>query len=366
MNNFYDNLERESFRITGNPLNFETGHKGLFDRWTPEGVIKVEDDGLGTIPLEGAHVQVRYSTNVEIGITNSTGYFKVGKFLNAVNYSIKWERPGFDIRSGNWDQAWYNGPKMASDWYLTISKGGMSWCYAHIHRAAFQYYYKNSIYGIRKPPMQGGVFNQNLHIGAMDKEGTSHYYDFNKFVLAPQVKVYCKDGSDWRLSVDIFATTIHELAHASHWNIGYSTMQYCIDWVFRKALIPESWATCVDHVITSDVYKSSFSYKNWNNLQNVKISEFEGYTPLFIDLIDTLNQRDIYGIYVPIDRVSGYSLSQLEDVLEATYFDLDGLPGELTEVIVESFAISIYKNILRNSFSNPTSGYINELFSNYY
>lgn len=373
-NEFYENLVIESFKLTGNIKDTESSLKstqGIFKpkRWHPAGRITVVDSDFGSIPLEGAQVHARWSTHVESSITDNDGRFRMGGFIFEVNYSIKWERADFDIRSGNWGQAWYNGPKQKGDWNLPIGQGGLSWCYAHIHRGAFTYYYRNGNYGIQQPPRQGGILNQRLHIGAMDKDGRSHYYDFNKFFTTPQVKVYCKRGSSWRSSVDIFATTVHELAHASHWEMGYSTAQYLVDYIFRKALIPESWASCVEHVITSDVYP----HRSWNNKQNETFDDFEGYTPLFIDLIDNLNQRQREQnannpnfMDFPIDRVTGYTLSQLEDVLDATYFDLR-IPGTwATEALFESFALSIYKNKLRNSYTNSTSGNINELFSNYY
>lgn len=369
---FWDDLEVEALRITGN-LDYDPYLKSTMGRkkFKPKGTIQLTDDsGLGTNGLEGLYVIARSWFTTKHAYTNSTGYFYINHtFKGHCNYYIKWERGDFDIRSGNWGQAYYNGPRSSGDWNLTIGRGGISWCYGHIHRAAYLYYYHSGNYGIQSPPRQGGILNQRLHIGAMDKDGRSHYYDFNKFFTTPQIKLYCKQGSNWRSSVDIFGTTIHELSHASHWEMGYSTAQYLIDYIFRKALIPESWASCVEHVITSDVYRSStiaFN-RNWNNLQDDTFDEFEGYTPLFIDCIDNVNQRVTHSgsTDYPIDRVSGYTLSQLEDVLDATYFDL-GIGGGFTEATFESFALSIYKNKLRNSYSNSTSGNINELFSNYY
>ena len=285
-------------------------------------------------------------------------------------YSIKWERNDFDIRSGNWGQAYFNGPRYKEKaWDQVIWKSiGMSGVYAHIHRGAYTYHYQNDKYGIQSPPRQGGILNQKLHIGAMDKDGTSHYYDFNKFFTTPQVKIYSKVGSARRTSVNIFGTTIHELAHASHWEMGYSTEQYLVDWIFRKALMPESWASCVEHVITSDIY-SSTSNKNWNWKQTETFDDFsDGYTPLFIDLIDDYNQRDKEGgdTDYPFDRIDGYTISQLEYILDKTYIDLGIYSASHLETIYESFAISIYKNKLRNTYANPTEEFINELFSNYY
>lgn len=373
---FWDDLEVEALRITDN-LYEDPKLKSTMgrDKFEPKGTILLTDDsGLGTNGLEGLYVIARSWFTTKHNYTNSAGYFKINHtFKGHCNYYIKWERGDFDIRSGNWGQAYYNGPRSSGDWNLTIGRGGISWCYGHIHRAAYIYYYRNGNYGIQSPPRQGGVLNQRLHIGAMDKAGTSHYYDFNKFFTTPQVKIYCKYGSSWISSVDIFGTTIHELAHASHWELGYSTKQYLVDWIFRKALMPESWASCVEHVITSDIY-SATSYSDWNNKQNESYDDFsDGYTPLFIDLIDNINQRQDRQnrgftdfMDYPIDRVDGYTLSQLETILDRTYIDLGIYSASQLETIYESFAISIYKNKLRDTYVNSTEGFINELFSNYY
>lgn len=66
----------------------------------------------------------------------------------------------------------------------------------------------------------------------------------------------------------------------------------------------------------------------------------------------------------PIDRFADYTLSQLKDVLRALILGIYSVSQ--LETIYESFAISIYKNKLRNSYANSTEEFINELFSNYY
>ena len=49
-----------------------------------------------------------------------------------------------------------------------------SWVYAHIHRAAYTYYYQHSRWGIKSPPLDGKLLKQRVHIGAMDKAGRAH------------------------------------------------------------------------------------------------------------------------------------------------------------------------------------------------
>jgi len=404
-------LEHESVKLTGNlPENELKSTTGLLPaEWTPKGTIKVWDDMIGRtitytqvfdhweyydcitgdpvlppqpeqlakiqpkiepmmmqpidqcqravyrynpvevagsyIPLVQATVHARWFTHIESDLTDNNGYFETSKFNYEVNYAIKWERADFDIRSDNWGQAWYNGPKQKGDWNLNISQGGMSWIYAHIHRGAYTYYYANT-YGIKTPPKDGQLLNQRIHIGAMEKSGRSHYYEFNKFWLSPQIKIYAySNAGNWNIGEYIFGATVHELAHASHWEIGYTYGQYVVDAIFSEPFLPESWAQGVEAVITSNIYGNV-----WVQDQNIPLNGIignGGYTPIVWDMIDTVNQRAISGIALPIDNVSGYTLKQLEDALYGNY------------------TWSSWRNAIRDNNVNPTEDNLTELFGNY-
>lgn len=399
----WDNIETEALKITGNlskEITQSTNTKSIIrDKWNPSGTIKVwdaedgetrtttrvfdhweyydcdgDDGGIDPmarviypdeqcqravyryittqtdgsyVPVEGCKVRAYSWFTTYSDITDSNGRFYIDEtFKGHVNYSIKWERADFDLRSGNWGQAYYNGPRVEEEpWNLNISDNGLSWMYAHMHHGAYTYYYKHGNYGIQAPPRQGGILNQKLHLGAMDKSGRAHYYDFNQLFTTPQIKIYRKNSyGRTQTSIEICGTTIHELAHASHWEMCYSSLHYGLDYLFNKAIIPESWASCVEHVITADIYNDSA----FHNMQLRTITSFDdGYTPLFIDLIDATNQRLAYGVNYPIDRVSGYTLGQLEDVLDGTY------------------RFSLLKSKLIDNYDNSTEEFIDELFVNY-
>lgn len=405
----WDNIEIEALKITGNlpEEDGSTNTKSLIrDKWNPSGTIKVWDaevgvtrtttrvfdhweyydcdgDDGGVDPLarviypdeQCQRAVYKYITTVTDGsyvpvvgckarayswfttysdITNSNGDFYIDEtFKGYVNYSIKWERDDFDLRSGNWGQAYYNGPRLDEKaWNLNISDNGLSWMYAHMHHGAYTYYYKHSTYGIQAPPRQGGILNQRLHLGAMDESGRSHYYDFNQLFTTPQIKIYRKSSSGiTQKSIDICGTTIHELAHASHWDMGYSTLSYGLDYLFNKAIMPESWAVCVEHFITADIYNDS----TYTSMQYIKTDDFyDGYTALFIDLIDDHNQQQDYKnrgvtnyLDYPEDKVNGYSLGQLEDALK------------------DSYSLNTFKNKLKDNYKNSTEEFVNELFKNY-
>ena len=106
-------LEDEALRITGNFDDNDIKTPQLKGRkWRPSGKIEVEDDYMGTIPLEGVRVVVKRWFKWKHDIKDSEGKFATSRFRSKiVKYAIKWERDDFDIRSGSYGQAWYNFEK---------------------------------------------------------------------------------------------------------------------------------------------------------------------------------------------------------------------------------------------------------------
>jgi hypothetical protein len=301
------------------------------------------------IPVEGIEVRATRWFTTHTGYTNADGEYTCdGTFNGDANYSIKWERYDFDIRDGSYGQAYFNGPKHTGNWNVDIDKqyAPKSHLFAHIFRAAHTYYYKNGRWGIKTPPRRDGIFgflNQRLHIAGNDEAGRSKYLDFRHLWQSAQISVFSKSPSGIQQdSRDIFGTAIHELAHASHWEIGYSSPQYAIDWVFDSPYLPESWAVGVETVLTRDIYNST-AYNSF--YQNLKVSQMsDGYTCIVDDLIDTVNQHD-RSIYYPNDMVSGYTLWQIEQAL----------PNNLGSWWV-------WRTNLKDKFENPTEIHLDTLF----
>ncbi len=354
-------LENEALRITNN-LDYNTNGEATLksSSWNPSGYIRVEDDLLGresdkTIPLEGVQVVVKRWFKWKYAYTDSQGYFSTGSFSSKVKYAIKWERHDFDIRSGSYGQAWYNfGGANRSSWNLNIEESPSpdTWLYAHIHRAAMTYYYQHDNWGIKPPPTRepGGffdIFNHRLHIAGKDKSGTSHYYDFNELWLSAQVVVYSTRTTGIKKdSREVFGTTIHELAHASHWEIGYSTGQYIVDNIFGAPRLPESWAVGVETVVTRDVYGLE-DYNYEYQTRSMSDMRADGYTSIVEDMIDDHNQSDL-NPNRPMDNVSGYTLSQLEKAL----------PGSLGSWWT-------WRDNIKEMYSNPTEEHLDALFQSF-
>ena len=71
------------------------------------------------------------------------------------------------------------------------------------------------------------------------------------------------------------------------------------------------------------------------------------YTSAGFDMIDNINQRNLYGSAFPLDRVSGYTVKQLED----------GLRG--------AKSWREWRNNIKARSNNSTENFVDELFNNW-
>ncbi len=291
----YEQIEIQSLKLTGNYNDSLYSSSILKSSWIPSGTIRVYDHILNQqTPIVGAKVRVKNWFKVKETYTNSNGYFQTESFKNKVDYSIKWERNEFDIRSGTFGQAYYQGPNESiSVWNLDIGSTGNSFGYATVHRAAYRYHYGN-IGGMKRPGVWG-----KLKYCFFDKDGTGvNWGNWSLIGILPDILIYGKNGSTWKSSDNIFSTTIHETAHASHIELmntgeiqfGQVTVQ-----------LRESWANSVEWFITQLEYfalgitnfdnPNIFPYSSFgDNMQWWRSTGSHDYTPLFIDLVDNYNQ----------------------------------------------------------------------------
>jgi hypothetical protein len=165
---------------------------------------------------------------------------------------------------------------------------GVQWFYSKIFRASFRYYYK-SINGLRRPP-ENSFWGVQVHIRAhneADPDGTLGFHDPSRRFLGLGNAVHIYDPA--RASNAIFGTTIHELGHASHWNMssngGYDD---------AETIVTESWARGVQWSI------GNLEYPGYQP------PYFTNYTGVVQDMIDPV------GGY---DQVTGYTIREIEDAL---------------------------------------------------
>ena len=387
--NFIDQLVDEALIITGN-LDEEASKNSINARrtsWRPAGTIKVWDDSLGTSrrvieyktsksydystcgrgglpcptvtttrvpvygtmtgsyqPLEGVEVRARRWFTTHRGIANSSGYYTCdGTFKRPANYSIDWERYDFALRDGWLNGATYNGPQKRGGWNLNLRNDKQAY-YATIFAAAHHYYYKD-IKGLRRPP-QNSFWKTQIKIKAFLQEGgdcgeskTStgcHTAFWKAFGIYSPIRIY----SYQRSAMKTYATTIHELAHASHYNMSHWHFKNTPD---HEKRIKESWARGVQWELTR------MKYLNYRGGLIGKL-----YTQVVVDMIDphppidpaTNKPRDINNgsEKLDVDNVTGYTIRQIEDALN------------------EKRSWTDWRNSIINKYDNGTEENLDELF----
>ncbi len=351
----------EALKLTGNydTSNYYGGMTSggdlrLPSKWTPKGQIKLTDNVLNNnTGLRGVKVRAHRWFETRESLTDANGNFNVlHQFRYPVDYSIKWERNDYNIRSGNHGQAYFNGPHQRGDWNLDIVSG-LSWHYGQVHRGAFDYYYNNTT-GLRTPPTNG-FLGSRIAIGVYDDCDRADYRHWQRLWFGPEIRMYNRwSNCDARNSQQQYRTVIHELAHASHFNLSH--------WHFRNTdnMVQESWAVGVAWAF------DRLRYSNPMHLQNLRLQNApliggirfdvvnwgeRQYTPVVIDLIDNENQRITWGsgnTDFPVDSVSGYTIRTIEDAL------------------VQKRTMNTWRDQLKNNKpTGVTNARLDQLFLNY-
>lgn len=239
--------------------------------------------------------------------------------------------------------------KKRAAWNVNLDWHSKSWVRATLINAIVEYRVQYHRTGIQNPyPIHywagGGAVNK-LNVRAVFKEGTG-----DMFVLrANRIRIYSKfsNGSGNRETDDLYALTFHELGHQSHWKLTSWNMTW------SKKIVRESWADFIEHTFIQQYYPSyATNWQTETHKQNDTKSEMsDGYSAIFIDLVDNENQRNTRGhagsTDYPDDKVSGYTISQLQNALE------------------KSRKLEHIRDYLRDKYYNSTEEHLDDLFDFY-
>ena len=337
---FIDALVEEALRITGNASTSNAGNakSGKVARgdWTPAGRMRVWDDVTETFrAIEGLQVKARRWFTTHSGFTDANGNYTCdGTFRREANYSIDWERFEFALREGWLDGANLNGPKQEGNWDLDFGAGftfGKDMFHARVFMAAYHYYYKD-IKGLRRPP-ENGVLKTQLRIRCYDEANAdangTHSEERRFLALGSQIKIYNPQNN----MREIYSTTIHELAHASHWNIWRNDEDYDKS----ERIVKESWATGVDWELTRMV---------WPNYRGAT-TQRPNYTQVVMDMIDNPSDVNEGSENLTLDNVEGYTIRQIEDALQGQKSWND------------------WRNEIKNRYDNGTENNLDALFAHW-
>lgn len=336
-----DQLVDEALLITDNLEPTTRDSRGITarrKRWRPAGTMKVWDDNYNKyVPIKYLKVNARRWFTTYTGITNSSGYYSCnGTFKRKANYSLQFERYDFEIRDAWLSTANINGPKKKGNWNLNMN-GGKREFWATIFRATSHYYYDN-IKGLRRPP-QNSFWNTQLKLRAMyESNGNvngSHCAACGFFGLGSAIKIYNPQND----SRDIYATTIHELAHASHWNMDQSNYNS------GNRIVLESWARGVERELTRQIYSSYNPHYSRLRYTGVVHDMIDGYKKRHSSYYWTEDNAWVVSYKNYYDQVSGYTIRQIEDALYGEKY------------------WNNWKNNIKNSYNNATENNLDASFS---
>jgi hypothetical protein len=326
-----EELVEEALRITGNLDEKGTSNGRVHaSDWRPAGTIRVWDNSISPAnwrPVEGVEVKARRWFTTHEGRTNAQGRYSCdGTFKRDANYSLDWERYNFALREGWLDGANINGPKKKGDWNLDFSSGANMF-HARIFMAAYHYYYKD-IKGLRRPP-ENGTFKTQMRIRCYNESNSDsdgNHKEERRFLgLGSQIKIYNPQNSMGR----IYGVTIHELAHASHWNMWRDGE----DFNNSEKIVKESWASGVEWEITRMVYPSYSP--GYGRKKGGSSDPFFNYTGIVQDLIDGVSGYD---------QVEGYTIREIEDALRSNK------------------TWNNWRDNIKNSYNNGTENNLDALF----
>lgn len=328
------------------------------------GTIRTYDTRLNQyIPLQGVEVTARRNFTTRKGTVSANGTYSLSgdPFNRSANYTIHFERnPRFKVMNSTS----LNNAKIVRNnisgntWNYDIADG-LDCMHATMFRAAYHYYFKN-IGGLNRPSHHLDNVIKIISKSTDNLSNNDEVFVSGKFrywILGRKIKIarYQQNSTNERISDQLFSTTIHELAHYSHYNIigGNSNIYH------RKIddIIAESWATAIQWQITSIVYNEYRTYLGIANLNNYGKPGYyyfqsnfrpithayqywnphnysSAYTSLFINIIDDYNElNEILSPYSNgsvDDRVKNYTLSGIESYLDEIY-TLDELTHELKQ-----------------------------------
>ena len=369
-----EELVDEALYITGNleekvKENVVTNLKNAklsWPKWRPSGRVTVWDDVRNAfVPVVDVEVRAKRWFTVHSGTTDGNGNYSCnGTFKRPADYSILWEKYHFSVRSGTFGQAEVGHSNLTGAWNPQFGRAGSrvvddgQQYYALVFQGARDYYYGNR-FGLASPP-QNSTWHPQMKISA-DFQGKSAEKPSHAAMYARTIGVFpslyvrrWEDRSDV-----VYAVTTHELAHSAHWDMdrdAFRTMVllYGVAGAQSSEAVVESWANGVEWQFAVERYRNLFGRTNYNyladNYQNQTIGGDPIYTSIVVDMIDDVNQRVLFrgDLQFPLDRVSGYSILQIEQ----------GLRGAVSWAAWRNNIIRIHENSTENN--------LNELFANWY
>lgn len=313
---FLDALEQKSYEICGIELKPMAVTKA--SKVTPYGRFRFYDiDSLKYRGVDGLSIRTVRGTHSSYTHCDASGNFTSNdSFRYAFRYEIHFSRTDFVIRKNSTNDeiiikySGYTGPI-----YKDLNDAETSF-YATVSRAAIVYYYGDNC-GLRRPPMKSDK-TARLAIQAQLTYNPDAYGYFsvnNRWIFSdrPVLNIYRDEPGSRRDNIDIYATTMHELSHASHWRNNKSRFND------TDNVVIESFARGVQWILTNNAYPG----------YSVPFYYRQSYSGVVQDLIDGYGTKHskAYAIWVDgelvyhrsyksyYDHVTGFTPTQIEEAV---------------------------------------------------
>lgn len=303
---FISELVKQAYICSGND-DWICDEPQTKTNYTPHGRIQYRDTlipgGNRNIGMTGLVVKAKRLAKTATSHCDSSGFYTCDKtFQYKWTYETSFERYDFEIRNGTAGSYAYVSEKTTEPWNIIIDRSSpKGYFLSTIFRACYRYYY-GEIDGLRRPP-QNSFWKTQLHIAGIFKDDTDEAGNTNmarRFLgIGNAVKIYKQTQT-----LSLYDTTIHELAHTSHWN--HSKKQYNLT-TEEANRVCETWAVGVAWRLTS------LEYPSWKG--KLYFTNQHRYTYLVADLMDNTDNEMYRGKYPPLDSVNGYTIRQIEDAL---------------------------------------------------
>ena len=296
----FELIEQESHTMCGIDLKIVPKTKAST---TPSGRITYYDSSYGReIGCAGMSVRAHRLTKQSYAHCNEAGYFTCDKeFTYKWTYTVYWGRTDFEIRDGVSSTQEITLVLTEQDGPLNLKFNDSNYpdhmFHCEILRAACKYFY-GEIDGLNRPPFKSDL-KDRIYIQAVKGNDTDNgwngaFYSYTSLNSVPYIRIF-SDNSSRRSASGIYWTTMHELAHASHWKQDISTF------LSASSKVKESYATGIAWYLTKKAHP------------NHTRSYDSTYTGVVQDLVD---DDGYMGHSTSItENVSGFSIKEIEDAV---------------------------------------------------
>ncbi|MDH5415311.1 MAG: hypothetical protein OEW87_14330 [Flavobacteriaceae bacterium] len=351
-NEYLSGLENEALRITGN-LDQEVGSTtgGRVEaNWRSEGTVRVSEvvrqvtSRVSTgnlLPVINVKVKAKRFFNLSNAYTNTNGFYRLGEFGGKVDYNMEFESDRVKITDFFGFSRNYGGPSNTlSGWSPTFYYWGEGWANSTVLNAAYKCRMQVNQKGLQTPfPTSfwaGGDAIDKLNIRTKFEDGTGDMYD----VRLNEIRIFT-NWNGGKSTDELYRVTFHELGHSMHYKLHNWNM------ASSNRLVRESYADYIEHYFAIEYYPQVASTTSRQTAYKTEALMEKGYTPVFIDLMDTDNQLTLHGGDRPNDNVQSYTFQQIEAVLKKS--------NKLEEI----------RDNLKNDYYNTSEIHLDDLFDFY-